>query len=106
MCFRAAAPRSLPYHAGVYTRSVPEARTWALLLSYRLLARAVEQTVCDRHGSLVGMMRSPWVKDLTAVRFGHTGVAEEHGVVSQSVVCEAGRRQRLTIQGTVTYPIA
>src|SRR5262249_41768595 len=45
------------------------------------------------------------VKHLTAVSFGDTGIAEKHGVVSQTTVCETGRRRGLTVQETVTYPI-
>jgi hypothetical protein len=46
------------------------------------------------------------VEHLAAVRFGNTGIAEEHRAVSQTVVCATDRRPRLTGQATVTYPIS
>src|SRR5215216_6236584 len=76
-CLRAVEPRSLPYHAGVYTQSDPEARTWALRLSCRVLVRAVKQTLCDRSGSLVRMMRSP----CCGWRFGSTQLLRHHTTV-------------------------
>jgi hypothetical protein len=46
------------------------------------------------------------VKHLTAVRFGDAGIAEKHGVVSQTLVCETDRRRGLTVQEHVSYPLS